>query len=172
MPKGFLGQQPGKQAHVESMPKMRVNPKTGKLEYPKRTKDERERQAVRRERTGFVPAKTVADTVSKDGRKVATVNQPQARILTTGKVIWQRGQWTILHHERARRYDPLVGCYTGEWDANVIEIVKGDPRDHFRGTGKQKRWRMIDGRLNGTGVPVTVEEAARLLSYGLINGSK
>jgi hypothetical protein len=174
MPFGMLGRQATPGPKVETMPRARVNPKTGKLYYPK-TREQRERESVKRDAGGYVPEKAVRYPKKQDHANVVTVQTPQQRALTTGIVVWNKGQWSIVRTPRARVYDHLIGGYTGEWVENAIYIVRGDLRDGFKtnptktAKTRTKRWRLTaDGNVTGEKVPAHVLEAARLYQAGML----
>lgn len=166
MPQGMLGQQHVKQAHKEEMPRMYVDSK-GKLRYPTKTADQREKERVARETTGFVPTSTVTQ---RKGETINTVTLTQQQAFSDGLIVWVKSGWSVKHLPKAREYDTRIGCYTGNWVEDQIDIIKGDPRETHKSlkTARQqvKRWRLSDdGKyVNGDAeqVPPHVLEAARM----------
>ena len=159
-------------AKVETMPRMVVDPETGKLVYPGRMVADKPAPKKSAKTTRQTPVTHVTTKVAKPGAHGVTTSHD-----TRGVGVYQKtfktpkGEttWTIEKVTNARVYDPASGAFTSERIPGItIEIVKGDVRE-TRATGKQKRYRLDKhGNLTYGKVPVTVLEAARLVQLGAI----
>jgi hypothetical protein len=156
---------------VETMPRMHVDPETGKLCYPMPKVKTPAAQAKAAKTTRETATTHTKTKIAGPGHNAAASHGVGGKVVysKTFKTPKAETTWTIVHHAMARRYDPSIGSHTGP-HPNVIEIVKGDARK-TRETGKAKRYFLDDaGRCAYGNIPVTVLEAARIYQLGVRNG--